>query len=377
MLFFTHTQKKSLLIQNYCNKIRKVIFCIFFCCGYLTAASQSKINTVFIPFNSPDLYYEGRILKTNDAAILSWSGSSVTVLLKGTNLSVILKDADTSNYYNVIIDDKKIFKIHTDTTKKTYVLASGLTDAKHTIQLFKRTEWANGKTWLYGFETSNDTKILHAHPPSKRKIEFYGNSITCGSAIIEDSKGNNSGNGCFQNNYLSYVAITARHFKAQYSCIARSGIGIMVSWNRLIMPEMYDRLDATDSTSKWNFKKYIPDVVVVNLFQNDSYLITDTGNAQFKYRFGKKAPDKSFIIDSYKLFIKKLWEKYSNAYIICVLGNMDATRESSPWPGYIQCAVEQMNDPKIFTHFFQFKKNIRTPKHSRTTNNGRKPYSIY
>jgi len=317
-------------------------------------------QTKFISYNHPSLYYEGRVSKNKDAAELSWSGTSVTIFFKGTNLSAILKDAGTANYYNVIVDNKDIFKIHTDTIKKTYVLASGLVNKKHRIQLFKRTEWTMGKTWLYGFETSKATKIFQTTPPSKRKIEFYGNSITCGYAI-EDSSGNDSWHGNFQNNYLTYAAITARYYKAQYSCIARSGIGIMVSWDHLIMPEMYSRLDATDSTSKWDFKKYIPDVVVVNLFQNDSYLTQATDLEQFEYRFGKTGPDEKFIIESYKNFIKELRNKYNNAHIICVLGSMDATKEGSPWPGYIQKAVEQLHDSKIYTHFFEFKKTVGHP----------------
>ena len=65
-----------------------------------------------------------------------------------------------------------------------------------------------------------------------------------------------SPNGYYENNYDAYAAITARHFNAQYHCTSKSGIGIMVSWFPLIMPEMYNRLDPTDSTSKWDFSKY-------------------------------------------------------------------------------------------------------------------------
>jgi Carbohydrate esterase 2 N-terminal len=221
-----------------------------------------------IAFNNPDIYYEGRILYTDSSAILSWPGTSVSVLFNGTNISAILQDADTANYYNVILDDNNIFKIHTDTVKHIYSLASGLSDGKHKIELFKRTEWDKGKTFFYGFETPDNTIILSPPSPPKRKIEFFGNSITCGYAM-EDNSGNDSWFGYFENNYLSYAAITARYFNAQYYCTSKSGIGIMVSWFPLIMSEMYDRLDPTDSTSKCDFTKFTPDIVVINLFQND------------------------------------------------------------------------------------------------------------
>jgi hypothetical protein len=39
---------------------------------------------------------------------------------------------------------------------------------------------------------------------------------------------------------------------------------------------------------------------------------------------------------------------------------MDATREGSPWPGYIKSAAEQLKDEQIYTHFFPYK---NTPGH--------------
>jgi Carbohydrate esterase 2 N-terminal/GDSL-like Lipase/Acylhydrolase family len=323
----------------------------------ITAFAQTKL----ISCNHKAIRYQGRISKLGDVVEMSWSGSSATIYFKGTGISAILQDMDTANYYNVIIDDKNIFKIHTEPVKKTYVLAKGLPNKKHKVQLFKRTEWFMGKTLLYGFETLQSASILMPPPASKRKIEFYGNSITCGYGI-EDSSSNDSGKGYFENNYLTYAAITARYFNAQYSCIARSGIGIMISWDPLIMPEMYDRLDAADSNSQWDFNKYRPDVVVVDLFQNDSWLINMPGHQEFKHRFGNTAPGKDFIIGAYKTFIKKLRAKYPAANIICTLGNMDASISGSPWPGYVQEAVEQLKDIKINTHFFKFKNTPGHPK---------------
>jgi Carbohydrate esterase 2 N-terminal/GDSL-like Lipase/Acylhydrolase family len=322
------------------------------------AFAQSKL----VPFNHPSISYEGRVGKQKDAAELTWSGTTATIYFKGTGINAVLKDNDTANYYNVIIDDSSISKIHTETRKKTYVLARNLPNKKHKIQLYKRTEWYWGKTLFYGFQTTGTTTILPAPPWPKRKIEFYGNSITCGYGA-EDSSGNDSGKGYFENNYVSYAALTARHFKAQYNFIARSGIGVMISWDSLIMPELYDRLDAANPNSKWDFSKYTPDVVVVNLFQNDCWLTNMPDHPQFKYRFGTKAPTRDFIVTAYKNFIKQLRQKYPNAYIICALGNMDATAATSPWPGYIQQAVTQLEDTKIYAHFFDYK---NTPGHPKT-----------
>ncbi len=325
----------------------------------LTADCFAQQKT--IPFNSPNIYYEGRILYQPDAAVLSWPGTSVNLLFEGSEISAIMQDEDTANYYNVIVDDTVVYKLHTDTLKTCYLLAKGLHHGKHHLQLFKCTEWDKGKTLFFGFATRENTTLLLAPTPKKRRIEFYGNSITCGYAI-EDSSGKDSKCGYFENCYLSYAAITARHFDAQFSCISKSGIGLMVSWEKLIMPEMFDRLDPTDSTSKWDFAQYTPDLVVIHLLQNDSWLIKMPKNEQFISRFGTQAPNESTIISCYKNFVATIRTKYPNAYIICVMGNGSITRESSLWPGYVKQALAQLNDPKIFSHFFPYKK---TPGHPR------------
>ena len=120
------------------------------------------------------------------------------------------------------------------------------------------------------------------------------------------------------------------------------------------MPEMYDRLDPADPASKWDFSLVQPDIVVVNLFQNDSWLVNMPDNESFKLRFGTQKPDEEKIIESYKNFVESLRHVYPDAYIICALGSMDATREDSPWPGYVESAVEQLGDNKISTLFFPF-----------------------
>lgn len=328
----------------------KQYLCIILLLLFAIGHAQNKQ----VSFNNPTICYESRIRYRTDAAELIWPGTNVTISFEGTRVSAVLKDLDTANYYNVIVDGKVIQKIHTDTVKRTYVLASDLPRRKHTVQLFKRTEWDKGTTLFYGFEFPKNTKIIPTIDTKKRKMEFYGNSITCGYAV-EDTSGKDSWFGYFQNNYVTYAAITARHYNAQYYCIAKSGIGIMLSWFPLIMPEMYDRLDPNNATSKWDFSQYTPDVVVIDLFQNDSWLVNKHEHEQFKNRFGATPPDEGFIIASYKNFLISLRQKYPNAFIICTLGNMDATMEGSRWTSYVQKAVDQMHDAKLYTHFFPFK----------------------
>jgi hypothetical protein len=302
----------------------------------------------------------GRVgLDSPGRAAIYWPGSSVKTKFVGSVLKAILKDQRGHNYFNVIVDEDSVYRLQLDTLKKEYTLISGLTRGEHTVELFRLTDWSDGVTWFYGFQYEKDAKVLPV-PPKTRRIEFYGNSITVGAAM-EDYNGD-SGKGEFTNNYLSYGALTARHYNAAYTCIARSGIGLMVSWFTLIMPDMYDRLNPFDSTSVWDFSKATPDIVVVNLLQNDYALSFMPEYDQFKKRFGTQPPSPDHIIASYRNFVSALRKHYPDAHIVCVLGNMDATRPGSPWPGYIEQAVASLHDPKMYTHFFPFKNTEGHPK---------------
>ena len=149
-------------------------------------------------------------------------------------------------------------------------------------------------------------------------------------------------------------AITTRHFNSKYQCICRSGIGVTVSWIPLIMPELYDRLNPTDATSKWDFSLYTPDIVVINLFQNDSWIVNRPELEEFKKRFGDKAPDEEYLINAYKNFLFKIRNHYPNANIICSLGCMDAVKDGSKWMDYIRAAVADLDDEMIYTHFMPY-----------------------
>ncbi|HAL82347.1 MAG TPA: hypothetical protein DCO83_09000 [Mucilaginibacter sp.] len=210
------------------------------------------------------------------------------------------------------------------------------------------------KPGFTSFNLKRAAKFYRPPPAHKRKIEFFGNSISCGYAV-EDTSGKDRGTSPYENAYLSYTALTARHFNADFHNTSKSGIGITVSWFPLTMPEMYDRLDATDPNSKWDFSKYTPDVVVINLFQNDSWIVKLTNNEQFKARFGAIPPTPEFIINAYADFVRKIRGRYPKAHIICILGSMDATKAGSPWPGYIDKAVAGLNDHNIYTHFIPYK----------------------
>ena len=108
------------------------------------------------------------------------------------------------------------------------------------------------------------------------------------------------------------------------------------------MPEIYNRIDPTDSTSIWDFSKFVPDIVVVNLLQNDSWLYSNTISEED-------------IIDAYEQFILTLRNHYPNSNIICLLGNLDISATGSKWIDYVNNTVEELSDDKIYVHIVPYK----------------------
>ncbi len=323
---------------------------------------QTSIHLISINHIDKSIVYEGRIGKNEDntASEIYWSGSSIKINFEGTAIKAILEDETGKNYFNVIIDGTKFKTLRLSREEKTYTLIENLPFGKHSIELIKRNEWTYGTTRFYGFEILG-SKVLDADKRKPIFIEFYGDSITTGHGN-EDYSGNDKPEGNVTNNYNTYAAMTARNINAEYSCIARGGIGIMVSWFNMVIPEMYDRLNPNDTNSKWDFSKKQADIMVVNLFQNDSWIVNQPDHVEFKRRFKDQKPSQEQTIKAYRSFIKTLREKNPTASIVCVLGNMDITKKGSLWPEYVQKAVDALNDKKIHTCFVPYKNSEGHPK---------------
>lgn len=169
------------------------------------------------------------------------------------------------------------------------------------------------------------------------KIEFIGDSITCGFGIDEtdDSK---SFSTTTENFSKTYAYLTAQALDADYSTVAYSGFGVYsgyTSGTRNTSDVIFERYEkAIDNKSfassyaseQWNFSGYTPDLVVINLGTNDaSYCRTPQTRAGF--------------VEEYKRLLSVVREKNPNAFILCVLGDMN----NSLYP-YIEQAVSERRD---------------------------------
>jgi hypothetical protein len=331
--------------------MKKIFIIVLIFLSVLTGCKQKK--SLIIDYSNSKIEYSGRIDTVSlQAAQISWSGSSIKLNFEGESIHAMFDDEKGENYYNIIIDNNLSSVLKLDTVKRFYELASNLEKGKHSVEIFKRTEWGNGLSNFYGFKINNG-KVLPKSNIKKRKMEFYGNSVSAGYAV-DDLSGRDLHDSIYTNNYKSYAALTARHYDAKYHCICKSGIGVTVSWDSLIMPEIYDKLIPTNSSSFWDFSNYSPDIVVVNLFQNDSWLVKLPNHEEYIKRFNKTPPTDYQLITAYQNFILNLRKQYPKTNIICTLGSMDAAKQDSKWIKYIKTAVNNLKDDKIYTHIMPY-----------------------
>ncbi len=295
----------------------------------------------------PNIYYSGRFDRTNsEKASHSWPGSSIFITFRGTSLYVFLKtycgktDRPLGNYYDVILDGQTIRTICSNSHTHKHLLVNTLDDTTHTIELFRRTESFTGYTDFEGFEIHSPEDTLNVLPYKSQplKIEWYGDSITCGYG--------NEGTGSaysakLSNHNLAFPSICSRILNADHRSIAFSGEGIFRRHDgdtTTSLPMMHDRT-LYHRKEHWDFSTWIPTIVIINLGTND-------------YIAG--VPKKELFISHYTTFVKKLRSRYPAAEIIALFGPDYNKYDNTNQKQYIKTVVDSLRKNDKLLHFFEF-----------------------
>ncbi|HOT13355.1 MAG TPA: T9SS type A sorting domain-containing protein [Bacteroidales bacterium] len=277
----------------------------------LIAAKCMAAPADTIPANSSLIEYTGRIDFSNPLAPkFSYSGVSIRACFTGTSIAAIMNDNIGKNYYNVILDGKVTDTINVSIGQKTYLLAEGLENKVHEIELFKRTEQEFGKTEFLGFVVDKDANLSTIVNQREKMIEFIGNSITCGYG--NEGKNGEKFGPTTENHYLTYAAITSRNFNARHLAVCKSGIGIYRNYDgpatgdAECMTNLYTRTFLYDDKPKYSFAQK-PDLVCIDLGTND---------------FSTTGCDSARFINNYFRLIDTIQTKYAMPEIICLAGPM-------------------------------------------------------
>lgn len=243
----------------------------------------------------------------------SYSGVRIRAQFYGTSLRLKLNNLSEENYFFVIIDHRSIQKLKVSKGLQEYSLASDLDDTSHFVEIVKLTEGSVGQCEFHGFILDEGKDLSELPDDNGRRIEFIGNSITCGYGVETLNKDLHF-DPATENFYDTYACITARAFDADYTAVSKSGIGIYrnydgpASGNSDNMLTIYDQIFYNKNTPKWNFQTNIPDVVTINLGTND---------------FSTSGADSALFVHNYDSLISIIRLNYPIAKIVLLMGPMN------------------------------------------------------
>ncbi|MBN2341726.1 MAG: hypothetical protein JXX29_09440 [Deltaproteobacteria bacterium] len=278
------------------------------------------------------LQFVGRIDFSNpEAPSFSHPGVSVRIRFTGSRLHVLLEDSahrqspETTNYFNVIVDNQKPIRMKTTPAEQTYVLAHNLSPGEHEVVLFKRSESSHGddlnvgKVTIHGFRIDADADLLQV-PKKRWRMEFIGDSITCGygNEFSSPNPVNDHFTTLNSNAYMAWGAIAARKLDADYMSVAYSGRGVVRNYgghDSPTIPDIYlQTLPDDPKAAPWQPANYIPHIVVINLGTNDFSEGLPPGPAidDLQKRYGER----------YQSFVMELQGYYPQATFVIAFGPM-------------------------------------------------------
>ncbi|WP_281633600.1 SGNH/GDSL hydrolase family protein [Flavobacterium luteolum] len=260
--------------------------------------------------------YQGRIDKLqNDEVILIGTASSVTFNFFGNECAISLQSVDSyehHNYVQLVLDGEYIGKIRIEKgAVQSFPIKVTSKQKEHRLEIYKNTEAQSGNI-LFAGTTAKLTTISFQ---KKKKIEFIGDSITCGAASDPSDVPCDKGEYMdHHNGYYAYGPTLSRAIRVDYLMSCVSGIGMYRNWNdehkdEAIMPDVYPNLYLTKEASKPKYDfGFQPDIISIALGTND-----------FSGGDGKKErlpfnPEK--YVSNYIDFIKMLYKHNPNTQIV-------------------------------------------------------------
>jgi lysophospholipase L1-like esterase len=269
-------------------------------CGFTAPVVLGEVGAdglVEVPPNHPHIFTMGRIDCRDPAALaFAFPGVSLRARFEGDALDLRLEDfgggtEQDTNYYDVIIDDGPPALLEARPGTHIYELARQLGPGPHDVEIVKRVESNHGRgaARFLGLRVREGTTLLPVRARSRR-LEFIGDSITCGygNELCIDDPTNHAYTTKNSNARMAYGAITARRLDAEYVAVAASGRGVSRNYAGepgILAPELHELTLPDDPAAPlWEHGRYQPDATIINLGTND-YSTPGVDRARFRERY--------------------------------------------------------------------------------------------
>lgn len=289
--------------------------------------------------------YLGRTLSQNDILWLALSGSGIEFSYEGQYLEICLQGDDHTAACTdhariaVYIDDERVLDAMIRSSQQSYTIINESSSRNCTVRLIKLSEAPMSIVGIRELIIDDAAKIEPA-PDKIHRIEFIGDSITCGYGT-DDNDMSHTFSTSTEDVTKAYAYRTAQILEADYSMVSYSGYGVYSGFTdenvdtrnvAELVPPYYPLVGFSRGTylgtavtmTDWDFHCFEPEIIVLNLGTNDNSYCKDNAQRQ------------SAFVPCYQDFLTLIREKNPNAYILSVYGLMN--NELSP---YIENAINQ------------------------------------
>ena len=311
--------------------------------GVITGVESYVVNSSTSCFNDLNVRYHGRYYEDTaaNAVWISFTDAGFEVTFKGTVLEgdflatraddvkskpyvAVTVDGDYDPDHAVPVQFSTNGKYANGTTiaggiseHKHVVLCHGLTDGVHTVRVYKRSECQNSRLALRSLSTDGEILPVQAKE-FDLKLEFFGDSVTCGYAVESDDFFENFTTRT-ENGMKTYANYAANLLNADISVVSSGGYPLYRSIysennNPSDVPSLFSMAEFEYQTSfdhPWDNSKYIPDAVIVALGAND-------GSVLSKYTAGSKEYNE--FLDNFRAayyaFADKIYAAYPDTLLV-------------------------------------------------------------
>jgi len=274
---------------------------------------------------NPDKFLiHGRTVEKDGMLGIIWTASGIefNFVGSGVDFSFGPLESDQAAYVAVELDGKRTK--YALTTGREHIIAEDLENREHRLNFIRLNTEGADILYLDKVEIEGENPVIKPAPKeADLKIEFYGDSITCGYGNLGyDGPG-----------YLAhrtdgtrtYAYLACKELGAEGRYMGFSGQGIVHAWGGakgVPFGEFYCRASRT-LEDKWDFSRWTPNVVVINGGTNDSSTGVDSDE---------------FILRAKEL-ITALRKEYPEALIIWLYGMM-----GRPLEEYIKTAIDELSE---------------------------------
>lgn len=284
----------------------------------------------------------------------TFTGTKASVTLAGDSNATPIADKTALARYAVYVNGERKEDGMMDSSEKTIEILSSDSEETNTVTILKLSECANSTFGIKGIDV---TSVGNIEPTKEKslKIEFIGDSITCGYGVDDEVKEHHFSTET-EDATKTYAYKTAEILDADYSLVSYSGHGIISGYSGdkkkhadQTVPEYYAKLgrsyggkcgDFSVSEIEWDFSTFTPDAIVINLGTNDDSYTAGDDEKVLEY------------VDGYVAFLEQVREHNPDSYILCTLGIMG----DRLYPGVEEAVnqyVEKTGDEKVSAMRFE------------------------